>query len=90
VIQDRDPQNLTSLLQASGHHAVLVTRGGIAARVVVDQDESRRSLPESRAEDLARMDETGGEGPLGDHLLAQNAVSPIQQKHHEAFLGLVS
>jgi hypothetical protein len=38
--------------------------------VVVDEDESRRSLPESRAEDLASMDEAGGEGPLGDHLLA--------------------
>ena len=48
-----------SLQELAGQAHVLAARGGIAARMVVQQDDGSRGLQDGRLEDLAGMDEAG-------------------------------
>ena len=62
---------------------------GIAARVVVDQDQRRRGLAQRRAEDLARVHQAGRQRPLRHQLVTQHAMPPVEQHHQEALVGHV-
>jgi hypothetical protein len=86
VVEHRDPQQFPGPDQAGGHLEIFRARGGIAARVVVHQDQRRGGLPQRGPEYLAGVDQARRQGSLGHDDLAQHAVTAIQQQEHEALV----
>ena len=62
---------------------VLPARRRVAARMVVDQDDAGRGLPDDRVEDLPGMHDGCGEGTFGDLDVADLAVPVVEQDHVE-------
>ena len=83
VIQNPDAEQLPGTRQPAGHLAILSTRGGIAARVVVDQDECGSRFAERRAEYLSGMDQARGQRPLRHDHLPDHPMPTIQQERDE-------
>ncbi len=57
MVQNRDTEGTTSLRKLPRDSAIFRRRGRIAGRMIVDQNDPRRTLTYRHAEDLARMNE---------------------------------
>jgi len=61
--------------------------GGIAARMVVEQEDRRRAFPDRRGEHLSRVDEAAVEDPRRHPLLPQWAVLHVEEHGDEYLHG---
>ena len=80
VVEKRDIEDVASLLELVRLVHVRGTRGGIPARVVVEEDDrgcvaEERFLDDAPVVDLRRLD-----GSDGNHLLGQRKVGSIQEE----------
>ena len=57
MVDDGDTDDFCGLLKAFCDTDVLIARGGIAAGMVVDDEDTVGSIADGGAEDFARMDE---------------------------------
>ena len=80
VIEKRDVEDVASFLELVRLVDVGDTRSGIAARVVVEEDDRssvghQRFFDDAPVIDLCRLD-----GADGDHLLCQRKVGSVQEE----------
>ena len=80
VIEKRDVEDVASFLELVGLVHVRGTRGGIPARMVVEEDDcgsvaQQRFLDDASVVDLRRLD-----GSNGNHLLCQREVGSVQEE----------
>ena len=73
-------------IETLGDVAVFGAGGGVAARVVVDEDERCRTCSQCRPEHFARVHQARCEGSLGDHGFSAHAMPAVEQDCEEALL----
>ncbi len=90
MVEDAHAHQFAGLAQAGGNFQILAAGGGVAGGVVVNEEDGGRRLPDHRGEDLAGMDDTGGEAPLGDLYFAQHPVFAVKQQCEEYLFAPVA
>src|SRR5690606_38552526 len=76
VVDDPDSHDLPRLRHAAGEGEILGTGRGIAARVVVEQEDAGGVREQRGGQDAARLDGGAGQRELGDELLARVRLRP--------------
>ena len=89
MVEDVDLQQLPGADEVAGDGEVGLGGGGVAAGVVVDEDERGGVGGDGGAEDLAGVDEGGVEDAGGDALGADEAAAGVEQDDVE-FLDLLA
>src|SRR5437667_46981 len=83
-IEDRDADDLAGLHEAFADRPVLGRWRRIAARMVVDEDRRRRVAHDQWLEDLARVNEGGGQRPEAHEIDPARPIFPIEKDNEES------
>jgi hypothetical protein len=83
VIEERDPHDVRSPGELLCDGDVVGTRGGIAGRMVVRDDDPGGRSENGRLQNLARVDDRGVQGADRHDFDAEHGVPGREQKHHE-------
>ena len=83
VVEHGHTEQLTSAAQRGGDDAVSTARRGVAARMVVADDDSNGIAAKGGSEDITREQARGVDAAHCDRLLAYRAVAGIEQQHHD-------
>src|SRR5690606_34158670 len=86
VIMKRQQQKLCSFQQAARGAEVGGAWGGIAGRVIMNNDEMTRGVRQSDAEDVAGIGEALGRAAAKDFFDPKESEAVIQEDEAEAFL----
>jgi len=78
MIKDTDPQHIARRGQAPSQSLIFWARGRISGRMVVREYDGVRRVADGRFENLARMDERGGQGPTRDLDDPKHAVFHVE------------
>ena len=87
MVDHRDPEDPPRGPEPPRHLTVLPAGSGIAARVVVQQEDRRSAFPYRRGENLSRVDEAAVEDPRRHALLPQRAVLHVEEHRDEHLQG---
>jgi hypothetical protein len=90
VVEDLDSEKPPRLHQLSGDPEVLFAWAGVAARVVMDQDDPGRGLEQRFPEDIPGMNDACVKSPLRDQHLFDQPICPVQKKNPKDLLSQVS
>jgi len=90
VIVDGDVQQLARLDQLRGQPEIFTTRGRLAGRVIVNEDDRGHAQhAQGRAEHLARVDERGRERARGDPVVDDQPVLGVEHQDPEVLARVV-
>jgi hypothetical protein len=78
VIEERDTDDLGGGSDRARQHDVFRARGGIPARVVVDEDEARRGHAKDAAERIGGANRRAMEAPASDAASAAEMPSAVE------------
>ena len=86
MIDQRNSDHFSRLLQTLGHADVLITRRRIAAGVIVNGDDAVRRITDRGAKDFSRVDQAGSQCTDGDLMTLDGNILRIQRDDPELFL----
>src|ERR1700726_4685023 len=90
VVRELDADQLAGLRHASREQQVLGARGGIAARVGVEDHDAGGAAQEALLEDLARLDGGAVEGAAEHLRVAEDAMVDVQEERsHDLLVALL-
>ena len=90
MIDDADPEDLARAHETLGDFVVLPAGLGIAARVVVNDQDRRGRLSQRRREHLARVHQALVQAAATHFDLADQTVAAVEQEHDEHLLAVAA
>ena len=89
MVKDGDVHDVAGFYQPFCHLDILPAGGGVAGRMVVQEDDSRRMVKNCCLKDLPWMDDGCRQAAYGDVLQPYDVVLGVQQENGKALLLLL-